>query len=209
MRKTLKLKEGIHWNNTFVKDDWEACDLMYCHVKPSKLLAYLQENRKDDCELCYFTIVRNTYERLVSSWMFLQQMYIATEIHPRTRRVIKRVPAFEICTFDEFIRNIGKHCDALQTLPFSWMYLPFEKYFEMDAQILDKLHVFDLSRLDDVGKFLKEYGFYLETKKIVNSTRHNHYSTYYNEELRKIVETVYAYEIKRFKYEFIEEWENE
>jgi hypothetical protein len=102
-------------------------------------------------------------------------------------------------TFEEFIYTIYENRDNLEKLPMCWMFMPFEKYFE---GVLDRLMIFQMTELEKVENLLSRYGVSLDTSKKVNTSKHDHYSTYYTSEMERMIYEVYKYEIDRFGYVF-------
>lgn len=177
MRKELNLK----YDNKFSPKDWNACSLKYCHVKPS-----IHISKLGNINQIYFTIVRNTYERLVSSWNFLK--------HKAPHRVYDKL------SFEQFIGLIYENKNSFHLMTLCWMFMPFEMYFD---KVENNLTIFQLDDLHSVNEFLTSHGANpINTNKRINELSHDHYSTYYNDDLLKKVREVYAYEIEKFGYEF-------
>ena len=178
MRTELRLK----WNNTFDPLNWSKADIEYAHVMPRKFISHHQVNlQTTQC----ITIVRNTYDRLVSCWSYGR----------------KHSLSYALPTFDAFIRSIHSNRANLQVLPLWWMFAPIDKYFE--GVPLDKIRFFDTNNLYSVLDYLKSRKLESPTSiQKTNSTIHNHYSSYYTPELVSMVQQVYAWELQRFKYRF-------
>lgn len=167
----------IRGNNLF-KEKWNDCDINYCHVNP---ILYIEKNNIDVNETFMFSIIRNPYERLVSSWIFGKNNNYSYK------------------TFEEFIYNIENNKNNLLNLPFCWMFLPLDIYF---GKYLDNIKFFKLEELDTFIHFMKEkYNIEIRNYK-VNESNHLHYSKYYTKNLINIVENIYNYEIKTFNYKF-------
>lgn len=105
------------------------------------------------------------------------------------------------CSFEDFIKNIYANRNNFTSLLCCWMYMPFDMYFDFEHQTT--MRIFDISEMDAIKAFLAQYRFKVEPK-IVNATQHEHYSKYYTDELRQMVDEVYAVEIQKFGYAFEE-----
>lgn len=173
-RKQLNLT----WNNKYIARNWERCDIDYCHVKP---LIFIKHHHIDLESVQLVTIVRNTYERLVSCWAFGRKLKF---IHDSS--------------FSNFINRIYAHRASLHRMQLYWMFMPVAQYFE---GVLDKVRFFQMHDLCAFIDFMKkEHGVIIEDTTKTNTTDHEHYSTYYTPELKKKVDEMYAYEIERFGY---------
>ena len=173
MRKHLALT----WDNKYA-NKWDDCSLLYCHVRPSRAVAC-----PEFAGMQMFTVVRNTYARLVSSYNYLL-----------VQRLIKNT------SFDAFIESIAiaSRDGKFESLPFCWMFAPFDLYFD---GVIDRMRVFQLDALDEVDAFLSPFGVASVPRKVVNSRPHAPFRTFYsNPKTVTTVELVYAYEIERFGY---------
>ena len=178
MRMHLNLNFGLHWNNAFDPKKWDACSILYCHARPSRTVFAALPSDSDVQQM--FTVVRNTYARLVSAYN-----YILIENKPN---------------FDEFIQLIADAVrdNRFESIPLCWMFMPFDLYF---AGVIDQLHVLQLDNFDELDAFLSTYDIAPIQRKVVNGTLHDDYRTYYTNPLTvSAVQHVYAYEIERFGY---------
>ena len=195
VRAQLKLKP----NNKFIYNDWMACDINYCHANPKKYVTYL-ENQEDTPEYIYFTVVRNTFERLVSAWSYLRKCAITVAYHPILKwRSTVQNQIFKDMTFDEFIKRIYENRNNFDVLPMCWMYMPFDKYFD---GVHEKVKVFQISELDKLADFLQAHNIPFDYSKKINTTVHEHYSKYFTPELIDMVKEVYKWEIDKFEYKY-------
>ncbi len=168
----------IRGNNIF-SEMWDDCDIDYCHVKPSK---YIQEKNIDIHNTLLISIIRNPFDRLVSSWIFGQKNFYSCNK-----------------TFEEFIYYINDNKNNLENIPFCWMFLPLEIYF---GKYINNIKFFKIEELHEFINFIKnKYNIEIKNYK-VNETNHLHYSKYYNDNLIDIVKEIYNYEITRFNYKF-------
>lgn len=176
MRRELRLRP----NNKFSPNGWHYCHIGYAHVQPRRWLA---EHQIDPSQARMFTIVRNTYARLVSAYAYGRKVGL---------------PYAKDKSFSEFIDMIYEHRHCFTDLPYSWMYMPFETYFEGVQDQVEVYFVEDLSLLIDFfhtqyGKKLKNY--------VVNRTPHDPVASFYDETTLPKVQEVYAYELHRFHFQ--------
>jgi hypothetical protein len=175
MRRGLKLTK---WNNKFVAADWTRCDPAYCHVRPARFV----ELHGGLADHTLFTVVRNPFDRLVSAWAY------GAKYEPRMW------PGVE--TFPEFVRMLHANRHDLGRVPMCWMAMPYEAYF---AGVIDRVRVFRMEALDEAAAFVKEaLGVELRADVRVNATVHAPWQTYYDDDLRRLVAEMYAWEIARW-----------
>lgn len=138
----------------------------------------LNNNYLDETTMKYkrFAIVRNPYDRLVSSWKFS-----SSEMN-----------------FSDFIHKIVNNKDIQSS--FYLFILPQYKYiYDDDLNLL----VDDVLRFEnydkDILNFFEKNNIDLKLKH-ENKTVHDHYSKYFNEELYKIVNEYYGKDFELFGY---------
>lgn len=193
----LRWALNLRWGEAFDPFDWEASLPSFCHCKPAR---FVQHFNLDLNTAEAFTVIRNPFARLVSCWK-----WAACDALPANRMCGQemgrdgRTSTGRDLSFEEFVRRIYEHRANLAALPLCWMFLPLEAYFE--GVDLDKVRVFRLENPAELVHWLRCRGVRVRNK-VVNATRHDHYSTYYTPELRAMVEEVYAFELERFGYAF-------
>lgn len=163
--------------------DWESGAIEYCHIRPQR---FVEAYNLDWNVYKLFTIVRNPFERLVSCWHFFN-LNIGPLLTDR----------FD--TFDNFIREIYNYKHDMSSLPCHWFYMPLERYFD---GVLNNVTFFKLENINQCIDWLrKNYSIDIENKK-VNTSTHDHYSTYYSPYMVELVKDMYKYEIEKFDYTF-------
>ena len=151
-------------------------------------------------KLFKFSIVRNPYSRAVSCWQYLTN-------HPEWRKT----PHFKPTTFNEFcnklicteITNKDLTYNTSCCNHYSWHTQPqFEHLYDLDGKLLidyvGKVETLQ-SDLDNILDKLQ-----LPRKRVgyLNTTKHKHYTEYYDDETREIVAKKYAKDIEYFGYKF-------
>lgn len=174
MQQELRLRP----NNKYKPMLWDGCDMKYYHVRP---LRYIQYHNVDRSKFTMFTIVRNTYDRLVSAWAY----GVATNTYAKGM------------TFAEFIEYLYVHRNNLLTLPYCWMFLPVEVYFD---GVLQDIQFFHMENLADCAAYFRDKYKMRLRDRVVNATKHQPYETYYTPKLVNMVKEIYGYEIERFGY---------
>jgi hypothetical protein len=196
VRQKLKLCN----NNKYVYNDWDACDIEYCHVRPS---IYINQQPTATFPIDYFTIIRNTYERLVSAYIYMREFQVVRRYHVRRTHfpVDQYQPFKTLSTFADFINMIYTNKDTFETIPMYWMFLPFDKYFKglYDNPNM-RFHVFDLSDMNTLTLFLQSHNIKLDMSKKINTSKHDHYASYYTDDLIAKVNEVYHYEIDKYQF---------
>jgi hypothetical protein len=136
-----------------------------------------------------FSIVRNPWDRLVSTWNDkVQHQWSEHDKNPYRIKVFKK---YKDKDYDFFVKNV----------------IPSE---DIHTECLSNL--IDLTVVDFIGRFENfQQDFHTICDKIgipqqelphKNATKHKHYTEYYNDETRQIVAEKYAKDIEYFNYEF-------
>ena len=203
---------NLKWNDDHVDNDWDACDLNFCHVRPTRFLNELVYSNKD---IFIFSIVRNTFERLVSSYEY------------GIRKNMEYAKKYD--TFASFIENIHNSLEKdknnwmsfQKNNPMAWMYMPVDLYFGKD--LINKIHFYDIKDLSLIIKDLESKGKYASSdyNEIINANVYQKdlYSYYYNSDGsaindsqgRKIIDlinNVFEYEINRWNYNLTIDYKN-
>ena len=130
-----------------------------------------------------FTIVRNPYDRLVSAWAYIAK---------QTPKKIDK--DFKLFVKKQMVDKTGKHLDD------HWA--PQRFYFEVGRkQFVDEIYRFETLKVDVKRLFSK-----LKLKNVeltcTNSSHHQHYVNYYNDEIKKIVFDFYKRDLEILGYGF-------
>lgn len=187
---------NLEWKNNYKENDWDACDMSYCHVRPLRFI-------KHYAHIKCVTLVRNTYERLVSAWNYgVQKQFDYVMVYDERHKNKKKKK--RTLTFSEFIDRIYENRENFENIPMFWMILPVERYFE---GVLDRITFFKIEDENNHGSFscfLKEMGENPEVLKKEglpkNSMKHDPHTSYYTDNIKRKVDAVYSYEINRFGY---------
>ena len=154
-----------------------------------------------------FATIRNPYDRMVSSWKYLvvNENYLDN---------LKNSSHFRNLDFKSFVKKISKtdieypfnnECffENGNTINFWWHLSPQYQQLSdangnllMDFLIRFENYQSDFEKVCEKLK-IKKYNLLHEKK-----TRYKHYTEYYDEETKSIIEEKYANDIKYFGYEF-------
>lgn len=180
MRCQLNMQINREWNNRYDVHDWSQCDIQYCHAQPERFIREFDVPK----DATLITIVRNTYDRLRSAYAYgLSHGYPYVTDNE---------------TFKQFIEKIHCHRHDLKSLPMAWMYLPVNEYF---GDLVERVRFFQMDNLQELANFM-EHNTHVRTDPdmVINSTYHQ-YKYEYDEDMVRMVQEVYRYELQRFKYE--------
>ena len=195
------------WKNDYKENSWDACDIGYCHVRPLRFLKHYaidEPEKMIHTHIKCVTLVRNTYERLVSAWNYgVQKKFDYVMVSDATDKN-KKKKKNRALSFAEFIDRIYENRENFEKIPMFWMILPVERYFE---GVLDRIMFFKIEDENNHGYFscfLRERGENPEVLKKEglpkNSMKHEPHTAYYTDDIKKKVDDIYAYEINRFGY---------
>lgn len=171
--------------------DWSKSDLHYCHCQPRKFIEHLDHWD----QFTFFSIIRNPFDRLVSAWSYGREHMIERNV----------TEWYAPPSFEAFIHRIDENLTkgTFSKLSCNWMYMPVDMYFE---GVIDYIKFFKLEEdgISACSRWLEDnYNIVaLKNAEKTNTSKHNHYRTYYNKTLRAIVEKHYKYELDRFGYTF-------
>lgn len=153
---------------------------------------YKRRNKKAFNSLFKFTFVRNPWDKMVSQYFYIKRK------KPKYRKSFEEF----ICDFDLCPEkaNLRRKCVPIQYQPVQYPWITNEN----GDLMVDFVGRFENIE-EDFNKVLKEIN-YKGNKKLshLNRTKHEHYSNYYNEKTKKIVEKKFKKDIEMFSYEFEE-----
>ena len=136
-----------------------------------------------------FTIVRNPWDRLLSAWKNkVQKQWIILPSAPYRLNAYKK---YKDKSFSYFVKNVDPSIDR-------------------HTRCLSNL--IDLKNINYIGRFENlQHDFDVICNRLCipqqqlphkNVTKHAHYTEYYNDVTRVIIERIYAKDIERFGYKF-------
>ena len=136
-----------------------------------------------------FSIVRNPWDRLVSTWNDkVQHQWSEHDKNPYRIKVFKK---YKDKDYDFFVKNVipseDIHTECLSNL--------------IDLKVVDFIGRFENFQ-QDFHTICDKIGIPQQQLPHRNATKHKHYTEYYDDETRKIVAEKYAKDIEYFNYEF-------
>ena len=158
-------------------------------ANPSCNLSYLQHLRVVDT-VKLFTFVRNPYDRIVSAYFYLKSNK-ANEMQVAYNHIVSRYDSFK-----DFILNMDKDglLEFITHIKPQWTWVINE-----NGAIVPK--VFKIEEPEKIDAFLAENGIsgWQEQPK-ENTSEHEPYETYLDEEVIAEINRVYAKDFKLFNY---------
>tara|TARA_R100001086_G_scaffold249286_2_gene188574 strand:- start:385 stop:942 length:558 start_codon:yes stop_codon:yes gene_type:complete len=132
-----------------------------------------------------FTIVRNPYSKLVSTYLFLQHKS-KEYIHLYGKTDLNTV--FKNFTFDQFVKFFLKNdCHNYHYMN-TYMFLPQKTWLDTD----DDVKIYNFENLNELNFDLSPYN---------KNVMEKDWGSYYNDELKEIVSIFYNEDFKMFNYQ--------
>jgi chondroitin 4-sulfotransferase 11 len=162
------------------------------HAKISDLNKYLKSS-KDYYKFCF---VRNPFDRVVSMYyQWKKPLYI----YKKERKYL-----FDLSnnnSFSEFIRILK------EDRPDFWKDEIEFNYISIDNKLaVDFIGRFE-NLQEDFNKVCERLGINNSTLPKINSSKHRHYSNYYEEDTKKIISKEFKKDLDFFKYKFEHKYE--
>lgn len=162
-----------------------------------KIISRLHTEFKLD-EYFKFAFVRNPWDRFVSAYFYLKQIqsnpnHKWMHDYPRSKEINTLYP-----DFDDFVRS-----DLWRTNPRAWFHFKPQLGFIFNNRKNDVDFIGRFENLqEDFDKVCSHID--LPTQKLIpiNTSRHKHYTEYYDDDTKKIVGYYYKKDIKYFNYTF-------
>ena len=164
-----------------IKEDF---DKAYFRAHPKAISIYKKIGKKEFDKFFKFAVVRNPYDHAVSYYHFLKK-------NPSSRRHSEA----KKWTFEDAVSYLERKNKILPINQTSWL------VNERGEFIVDKILFFEniATEIEKLFNFLK-----VDTSTIPhsNSTKRDMFNTYYNEELKSRVKSLYARDFDHFGYCF-------
>jgi len=168
--------------------------LFNCVSRHTPYFEYQKANKQKFDDYFKFCFVRNPWDRLLSTYLFLKKGGLNAQDEKWAKNNISQYE-----TFNEFVTSWVNETNIMQ-----WIHFYPQHYFVCDGDLNIMVdYVGRQERIDEGYDFVcKKLGMENNLLSKVNTTQHKHYSFYYSEEAKQIVEKVYHKDIELFGYEF-------
>nr|WP_321452382.1 sulfotransferase family 2 domain-containing protein [uncultured Carboxylicivirga sp.] len=158
-----------------------------------------------------FTIVRNPYEQAVSMYSHLRKpLYQKNEIYKKYgKTILNPILACKVAlrkNFPSYCKKIYKRDYKYIEKDRQWNINYFSPYLDWITDsdgniIIDYIGRFE-NLTEEINHIFKVINKDHQTIPVHNKSNHTHYSTYYNQDARKIINQHYNKDIKYFSYTF-------
>jgi len=158
----------------------------------------ISEAEGDDYDnLIKFVTIRNPWSWYVSWYHFLKKHAFVDSDFIEERTLVNK-------SFDKFIKSIF---EKRSELVFTNGGKNTPKYQQMIDWITDSKgntveHIIKMESIKEEPNILKKIGLDITLSGHERKSKHNHYSSYYNDDLIQIVESMHKDDIDIFKYKF-------
>lgn len=210
---STSVRESLDKNYNCVEGSSDPASLIYNHTSACRLKIYFEESKTTGDprwswnwnEYFKFTFVRNPFARMVSQYNYFCKIgngpkkvkdsngddFTYEDVY---YNLCKRMSNEK--SFSDFVKNEDYHKNL--DVPYSWFCLNEFDYIGKTENIQ--------TDFDQIVEYINKNlpGSIQESIIIphLNKSSSSHYSEMYDEESRKIVETLYSVDIDRFEYEF-------
>ena len=138
-----------------------------------------------------FTMVRNPYDRMVSNYEFLKRGGIN-----RKGRRYRDLLDLEKIDFKQLVERLFNERQFLLKV----VLLRPQMFFITDTTMFDYIGRFE-NFSDEILEIEKRLDYDKKEQEVVNKTPHEHFSTYYNEEIADMVYDMYKCDFKILEYD--------
>lgn len=158
---------------------------------------YRSYDKQKSEEFFSFAIVRNPWDRMVSSYMFLKQGGMNQHDLKFSNTYLKEFESFE--SFIYALRDYNFRKKIL-----NWIHFIPQYKFVCDEN--ENVKVKYIGKYENIGQafdFIKQY-FNMSEKilEVINTSDHNAYWSYYTNDMVEIVGEIYKKDIELFQYKF-------
>jgi hypothetical protein len=161
-------------------------------VKHEKLSYYFSTLGDRIYNYYIFITIRNPWDRAVSQWKFNTTVKNGFTYQPKLK-------------FDTFVKRGRVKWTDLETGFRKWERVPrpiVPRFLRLPVPF-PKIHFVEYARLQEgFNKVCEDIGVPQIELPLSGATEHDHYSTYYTDELRGIIARRFARDIRRFGYKF-------
>jgi len=146
-----------------------------------------------------FAVVRNPWDRLVSSYFYLKQGGIGFFDTIFADRYLDKIN-----TFDEFISHLDNDLKFREKI-LSWVhFVPQSDFLKLNGAVdNNEVHILKLENVnEEIPHLCDKLGLEPVELQKVNQSKRNAYQDYYDDYRREIVAEIYSEDIKFFNYQF-------
>ena len=133
-----------------------------------------------------FTFVRNPYDRMVSCYHYLNKRHNG-----------KHIPLGVFKNFNDFVKNLF----SISDYHWKWHYTLQYNHIQSKHRKCDFIGRFE-NLQEDFNIVCDKIGIPKQQLPYKNTSKHKHYTEYYDEETKQIVAEKYAKDIEYFGYKF-------
>ena len=144
-----------------------------------------------------FTIVRNPWDRVLSTYHFWKQQDATHKFYEFDRKIVDYIRSNNM-TFKQFVHGIQEKDPVILSKkhinPYIGYYFPGTGYVDYVGRF-ENLQ-------QDFNTICDKIGIPRQQLPHINKSKHKHYTDYYDDDTKQIVADIYAKDIEYFGYEF-------
>ena len=177
----------------------------YYHTKAELIKDHFVSKNWDYNSYFKFAFVRNPFERQVSLWEYAKKVVIHYLEHTDEDVILSDAnfrDKMQILKYENFQNWVIKSKDTFDQCPLASSWVLQSRYiYKADKKLVDFIGKTE-NLQEDFNIVCDKIGIPQQELPYKNASNHKHYTEYYDDETRQIIENHYAKDLEHFGYEF-------